>query len=163
MDPLISETQTGFLSDRYIGESTRLIYDIMNYTEKEEMDGLLMLIDFEKAFDSISWNFLYKVLDYFNFGDNIQKWIKILNTDITAMVQQCGFLSEPLKINRGCRQGDPIATLDFLLVAQVLFMLIEREKNIKGIKIKGKEYKLSQFADDTTMLLDGSQNHFKHP
>ena len=54
---LISEEQTGFISGRYIGENTRFIYDIMHFTEEEDIPGLLLIIDFEKAFDSISWNF----------------------------------------------------------------------------------------------------------
>ena len=44
----------GFIKDHFIGESTRLIYDIMAYTDIENIDGILMLIDYEKAFDSIS-------------------------------------------------------------------------------------------------------------
>ena len=60
LDKLVSKCQTGFIKGRYIGESTRLIYDIMNYTEVTNKNGLLMLIDFEKAFDSISWKFMYK-------------------------------------------------------------------------------------------------------
>ena len=158
MNLIISKTQTGFLTNRYIGESTRLIYDIMKHTEDEKINGLLMLIDFEKAFDSISWNFLYKSFEFFNFGENIIKWVKILNTNITASVQQCGFLSKPFDILRGCRQGDPIASLEFLLPAQFLYLMIEANKNIKGITIKGKEYKMTQFADDTTMILDGTKN-----
>ena len=59
LDKLVSKCQTGFIKGRYIGESTRLIYDIMNYTEVTNKNGLLMLIDFEKAFDSISWKFMY--------------------------------------------------------------------------------------------------------
>ena len=65
---LISESQCGFMQGRYIGEVTRLIYDIMNYTEKNKIDGLLMLIDFEKAFDSISWSFMFNVLEKLGFG-----------------------------------------------------------------------------------------------
>ena len=59
LNKLIARSQTGFIKDRFIGESTRLIYDIMAYTDTENIDGLLMLIDFEKAFDSISWKFMY--------------------------------------------------------------------------------------------------------
>ena len=157
MDRIISKTQTGFLTDRFIGESTRLIYDIMKHTEDENIKGLLMLIDFEKAFDSISWNFLYKCFNFYNFGDNIIKWVKLLNTEITASVQQCGFLSESFEVHRGCRQGDPIASLEFLLPVQFMFLMIIANKDIKGINIKGKEYKMTQFADDTTMILDGTQ------
>ena len=65
---IISNTQTGFLQNRFIGESTRLIYDIISYAEEQDRVGLLMLIDFEKAFDSVSWRFLYKAVN--NYAQN---------------------------------------------------------------------------------------------
>ena len=55
---IIHKDQTGFLKGRYIGENIRLLSDTLVYTEKEEIPGLLLLIDFEKAFDSISWSFM---------------------------------------------------------------------------------------------------------
>jgi hypothetical protein len=65
---LISNDQTGFIPGRYIGENTRLIYDILHFTEEQDIPGIPLLIDFEKAFDSISWMFIESVLDFFNFG-----------------------------------------------------------------------------------------------
>lgn len=153
---IISKTQTGFLPETYIGESTRLIYDIMHITEQHKIPGLLMLIDFEKAFDSISWNFLTKTLQFFNFGDYIINWVNILNTDIKSTIVQSGFLSEFFPINRGCRQGDPIASYEFLVCAQILYLMIQNNIEIKGIYIKNQQYKLTQFADDTTLILNGS-------
>ena len=50
LDNLISPSQTGFVSGRYISESTRLVYDIIKFTETKNIPGLFMLIDFEKAF-----------------------------------------------------------------------------------------------------------------
>lgn len=79
---IINEDQTGFISGRYIGENVRLLYDIINYTEKNKIPGMLLLIDFEKAFDSVSWKFLFKVLEYFNFGDSFKKWIKVFYTNV---------------------------------------------------------------------------------
>ena len=46
--------------------------------------------------------------------------MKILNTDITASIIQCGVLSKPIKIEKGCKQGDPVASYEFLLCAQIL-------------------------------------------
>ena len=54
LDILISKSQTGFISGRFIGENTRLVYDIMHCVEKNNSQGLLMLVDFQKAFDSVS-------------------------------------------------------------------------------------------------------------
>ena len=64
LNHLVDKSQTGFIAGRYIGHSTRLVYGIMYFSEKKQKDGLLMLIDFEKAFDSISWKFLYNVLEF---------------------------------------------------------------------------------------------------
>ena len=77
LDNLISPCQSDFVKGRNIGECTRLIYDLIYYTEKNQIPGLLMLIDFEKAFDSVSWNFLYKVLENFGFNKNFINWIKL--------------------------------------------------------------------------------------
>ena len=48
LSKLISVDQTGFINGRYIGENTRLIYDIMNYAEEENMPGLLLIVYFER-------------------------------------------------------------------------------------------------------------------
>lgn len=57
---------------RYIGENTRLVYDLMQYTEYNAILGLLLMIDFEKAFDSGSWKFIDKILQFFNFGSSFR-------------------------------------------------------------------------------------------
>ena len=52
------------MAGRYIGENIRIIYDLLHFTEVENIPGLILLIDFEKAFDSVSWAFIDKVLDF---------------------------------------------------------------------------------------------------
>jgi hypothetical protein len=77
---------TGFIPGRYIGENTRLIYDVLHFTEEQDIPGILLLIDFEKAFDSISWVFIESVLDFFNFVFSIKLWVTTLYTNITSAV-----------------------------------------------------------------------------
>ena len=156
LDKIISRSQSGFLSGRNIAESTRLIYDIMHYAEVKKVEGLLLLIDFEKAFDSLSWTFIYKVLSYFGFDEDTISWIRLFNTDIEARVCQAGHLSEPIKIRRGCRQGDTISCYQFIIAAEILAMLITLNPQVIGLNIGTTQYKLTQFADDTTLILDGT-------
>ena len=73
------------------------------------------------------------------------------------MVIQNGFLSESFPIKRGCRQGDPPSPDIFLLCAEMLSLLIKQNDYIKSIKIGELELKLSQYADDTKIILDGSE------
>ena len=61
---LIHENQKGFLKNRFIGENTRIIYDTLYAAKENNIPGILLLIDFEKAFDSVSWSFMYKALEF---------------------------------------------------------------------------------------------------
>jgi hypothetical protein len=54
-----------------MGGNCRLIYDILHFTEENDIPGILLLIDIEKAFDSISWSFIYDTLKFFNFGESV--------------------------------------------------------------------------------------------
>ena len=153
---LINEAQTGFVPGRYIGENIRLIYDILHFTELNHLGGMLLLIDFEKAFDTVSHDFILKTLNLFNFGPDIQKWFKILYSDMSSSVIVNGHISKGFDISRGCRQGDPISPYLFVLVVEVLAEMIRNNTNIKGITIDEVEFKLTQYADDTTLILDGS-------
>ena len=129
--------------------------------QKKRIGGLLMLIDFEKAFDSLPWNFLYGMLEFFGYDKKFIKWIWLFNTEINAYVIQCGFLSKLIHIMRGCCQGDPISAYLFLIGAEILTQMILINSDIIGLKIEVIEvieFKLTQFADDTTLMLDGSQH-----
>jgi hypothetical protein len=83
---IISNDKIGFILDRYIGEHTLLIYDILHFTEEQEIPGILLLVYIEKAFSSISWMFIESVLDFFNFGFSIKQWAKICYANITSAV-----------------------------------------------------------------------------
>ena len=101
LDKLVSKCQTGFIKGQYVGESTRLIYNIMNYTGVKNKNGLLMLIDFEKAFDSISWKFMYDIWELLGFSESFIYWIKLMDTDVIASILQAGVTSDfsPLRVD----------------------------------------------------------------
>jgi hypothetical protein len=159
---LINDDQTGFISGRFIGENTRSLYDLFHFTEKNNIPGLLLLIDFEKAFDSLEWAFIYKTLDFFNFGRSIKKWLNAFYSNIKSCVQANGQISEWFSIKRGCRQGDPLSPYIFILCAEILALLIRKNDSITGIKIGNKEHLVSQYADDTSLTLDGTEKSLKN-
>ena len=157
LDNIINENQKGFIAGRFLGENVRLIYDVMFESKKQNLPGLLLSIDFEKAFDTVSWKFIMKVLDYFNFGNSIKSWVGLFQKGSETCILQNGFMSNFFSLRRGCRQGDPISPYLFILCAEILGKMVRKNKEIKGISINGKEYKLSQYADDTQLILDGTE------
>ena len=76
-------------------------------TKNQELPGLILSVDFEKAFDTVSRQFIEKVLKYFNFGPSTISWVKLFQNGSESCIIRNGFMSEFLKLNRGCRQGDP--------------------------------------------------------
>ena len=67
---LINYGQTAYIKGRFIGESIRLIDNILYHTEQENIDGVLFAADIEKAFDSVEHSFIIAVLKKFGFGDD---------------------------------------------------------------------------------------------
>ena len=151
---LIHPDQTGFMKGRYIGQNIRLINDILRQTELQKIPGILLLLDFQKAFDTLEWSFIQKTLNLLNFGDGVKRWISTFYNNSESSVMNNSFCTNNFKLSRGVRQGCPLSPYLFILAAEVLATKIRQEKSIKGINIFGNEFKISQFADDTSALCD---------
>ena len=87
---LINSDQTGFLKGRFIGENIRLIDSIIKYASESNIPGLLLFIDFEKAFDSVEWSFIERTLQYFGFGPSLTRWVKTFYKKIESCVLNNG-------------------------------------------------------------------------
>ena len=156
---LINSDQTGFVKGRYIGQNIRLLSDIMEYLDAKKTSGLLLFIDFEKAFDSLEWDFITKALNAFNFGPNVKKWISIFYNGVQSAVMNGGFLTTYLNISRGVRQGCPLSPLLFILAVELLAVKIRQDPDYRGISLPdGQEVKISQFADDTTIITENVES-----
>ena len=156
---LIGSQQTAYIKGRFIGQNIRSVLDIMDYTKTFKVPGLLLCLDFRKAFDSLEWNFMHSTIEKFKFGQSFSKWVRILYNEPIAMVKVNGFISEPIKQSRGIRQGCPISALLFILSTEILAISILDNDKIVGIDIPiannsdMNHSKLSQYADDTTIVL----------
>lgn len=83
---IIHSDQTGFIENRYIGENITRIMNIMDYVEKQKIAAVVISIDYEIAYDCVEWKYMHKVLEYFNFGPQIRKWISILYADTSSCI-----------------------------------------------------------------------------
>ena len=150
---IIKLDQTGYIKNRYIGNNLRLICDIFDYATKFKRTGALIFLDFAKAFDSLEWDFMFSSLEKFNFGNNFIHWIKTVYNKPMFTVKNNGWLSPKNFMSRGIRQGCPLSALLFIISVEILAHKIRINKNIEGFLFGGVEIKLSQYADDTTLML----------
>ena len=104
---LISAQQTVYVQNRNIGESGRLISDIIEIVNIGQMEGFLVTMDVGKAFDSLDQKFLVSVLKKFGFGQNFISWIEIILKNQESCVINGQTTTKYFKLNRGARQGDP--------------------------------------------------------
>ena len=117
---LIHESQTGFMKGRYIGENIRLIFETLEHVDDHKLPGILFFSDFEKAFDSISHDFMFQCLRHFNFNTDLLNWIKLFYTNAKSCVSNNGHHSEFFDIRRGVRQGCPLSPYLFIICIELL-------------------------------------------
>ena len=130
----------------------------MDFTEKENIPGLMIFIDFRKAFDTLEWSFLFNCLDSFNFGNEFKRWISTFYKNIQSCVLDNGLSSEYFNLTRG---DDPLSPYLFLLAVETLAIAIRENEEIKGIVIDKEETKLLQYADHTTAVLSDAELGYK--
>lgn len=153
LQKLIHSDQVGYVKGRNIHDNIRTVIDMLTYLEDNNLPGILINIDFKKAFDSVSWAFLDATLLKFNFGPSFTHWIKTLYGNISSCVKSNGSTSKYFPVNRGVRQGDPLSPYLFILVVEIMSSAIRQDRNIEGIQLKETQVKVLQYADDTNGLL----------
>ena len=154
---LIHPDQKGFVSGRNISEANRLLQDIIDYSDQNQLTSSIIFLDYMKAFDRVEWDWTLKCLEKFNFGTKFQSWIKMIFKNAKASILTNGFRSEYFKISRSMRQGCPISPLLYILQAEPLACAIRKNENIIGIPLPytdpgtGKQTvtKLVSYVDDT--------------
>ena len=150
---IINPDQTGYIKGRFIGENVRLIQDIMFHTKLEEKPGIALFLDFRKAFDTIEWNYIKTALQMFNFGPDVRNWFDVIYHQASSCVLHNGHASDFFHLERGVRQGCPLSGLLFVIGIELLARALKRDPTIQGITVGQKEIKITQYADDTTVLL----------
>ena len=140
------------MGNRNIGESVRLVSDILEYMDENDIEAILFSADFEKAFDSVEHSFIISILKAFGFGPDFIQWVKTFFKNVESCVMNNGRATGYFPLERGTRQGDPILAYLFILALEILLIQIRENADIKGIIIDETEIKLLLYADDGSSL-----------
>ena len=160
IDTLASEDQKGFLKQRRIATNIRRVLDLLKHADDEKIEAIILSIDFIKCFDLISHEAVFKTLEFFNFGSAFIDMVRITYRGCTSVVQNNGFFSRSINIEKGVRQGAPNSSFLFLLCAEVLAIMLKEQSAIQGIPVKEIIFLLGQYADDMDTLHEGYRRQY---
>ena len=141
---LISANQSAYVDKRFISE------DLLEISNTSKLDGLLIKIDIQKAFDSVYHSFLISSLETYGFGNIFVKWVKILLKNRESCIINGCNTTQYFKLEKVTKQGDQISAYLFILVLEIVFLPIKEDKNIKRLNIFYHIFLYPDYADDTT-------------
>lgn len=153
MGRIIGDTQTAFLKGRFILDGVLIAIEAVDFLLRSKKKAMVLKVDFEKAYDSVDWCFLLHMLENMGFGQKWCKWIKACLKSSTISVLVNGSPTKEFCMERGLRQGDPLAPFLFLVVAERLNIIMSEAKEnglFEGVRIGKDDVGLShlQYADD---------------
>ena len=153
LNSIISQEQQCGLPNRHIYNNHLNIISAINYTNDFPQPLAILQIDFYKAFDSISHDFILSTASKLQIPTTIINWIKIFLTNLSAIINLNGTLSAPIPVKCGIRQGCPLSMLLFLIGIEPLTQKILSSTKIQGISLGPTSLKVSHYADDLTFFI----------
>ena len=137
---IIHANQNAFVKGRSIFDAVRTVDDIVDYTKRNHLPGILIAIDFEKAFDTLNYNFLIRTLHKFNFGPFFFiQWIRVLYKNASSAVMNNGYTTGSFSLGRGVRQRDPLSPYLFIITLEILALKIRSDKKFRVSKSDEKQ------------------------
>ena len=135
---------------------------MIDFCNKKQKDALILLVDFQKAFDSITHTFIDSTLKLFGFGDSIRKWVRLFFNKREATIILGGHLSKKILLEQGVPQGDVISPYISLLSVEILALKIKHTKNLTGITYAKREARAEIFADDLSAMVERSEKNLRN-
>lgn len=151
LDKFLQKTQFGFRKDKSTADAIHCIRRIAEHGEQTQTKTLLVLLDWEKAFDKISRETLYIALEKMNVPIKMQNIIKSLYTNTQFNITMDNHTSDWHTQHTGIRQGCPLSPYLFLITMTTMFYDIHKTdaQNLAQHRIPGISYDEVLYADDT--------------
>jgi hypothetical protein len=157
MNELVSPCQNAFIKGRVIHDSFTYVRSLARAFRQAKTPALMIKLDIEKAFDSVSWEFLLELLKKLGFGQRWRNWLSMLLSSASTRILINASFSEILKHKRGLRQGDPLLPLLFTLVMDCLADILSAAVSSGLLKPMGSfhmPFRTFLYADDAVIFIN---------
>ena len=154
---LIHRDQAGFMPGRSTYDNIRRLYLHIHRAEARKKGGLVLSLDVLKAFDTVNWSFLWEAMHRMGFSARFIRWVRLLYTNPRARVSTNKDVSDVFTFQRGTRQGCPLSPLLFALAIEPLALAVRQTAEVAGICCGSLSEKISLYAADALIYLDGSE------
>ncbi|GJV80412.1 RNA-directed DNA polymerase, eukaryota [Tanacetum coccineum] len=135
---IVNEVQSAFISDRQILDGPFILNEVIQWCKSKKKQSLIFKVDFEKAYDSVRWDFLDDVLKKFGFGNKWCDWIQKCLRSSRGSILINGSPTEEFSFFKGLKQGDPLSPFLFILIMESLHLSFQRVVDVdlfKGINL----------------------------
>jgi hypothetical protein len=156
MEGLVSANQSAFIKGRNLHDNFILVRQVARKINGRREAGVLLKLDISRAFDSLSWAFLFEVLRSMGFPEAWLRWIAIALRTASTRVSVNGTPGRQIVHARGLRQGDPLSPQLFVLAMEVVTRIVGRataEGLLSPIGNCTATQRLSIFADDVVLFV----------
>lgn len=154
----VQKDQVGFIPGRQGPDQIRRAVDLISLMKSScdggsPQKGFLLSIDFQKAFDTVSWPYLFTTLKRWGFGPNFLKTLEALYSYPKAQVRLQGYYSATFPIEKGMRQGCSLSPLLFAIAIETLAISIRLYPDMHGVQCGQSSHKCALFVDDILLFV----------
>ncbi|MFS7918598.1 putative RNA-directed DNA polymerase [Helianthus anomalus] len=164
INEISSPTQSAFVGGRYILDGPLIVGETVAWAKKSHSKILIFKVDFAKAYDTLNWKFLYRMMEKMNFPHRWIEWIKGCLKSGMGSVLVNGSPTSEFKFKRGLRQGDPLSPFLFVIAMEIVSMLLNMASSLglfHGCQLPNGGPNISHlcYADDVLFIGEWSEEN----